>query len=208
MKYILAIVITAILVFLGATFYYKGFFSITPSSKPTETPVATATPETQAASTPVAINTPGSGPTEITAGGILVFKKYSLVLPTGWESKKEYSPDPNVQIDRLILSKSGYKVTIYQAPTGGAICLYPGMPKVDGPTSNYDSYVDITTKSGEKLRKSTSGVNTNSTVCEFQSENWGAPTSFGHISIEVPGNGGTAQMVQEIDSILMSLKKA
>lgn len=204
MKYLVIILITAVLVFAGAAFYFKGLPK-TGISSPTATPESTATP-VSATNVPVASVEPQTT-SEITAGGILVFKKYSVTLPVGWESKKEYSPDPNVQIDRLILSKTGYKVTIYQAPTGGAICLYPGMPKVDGPTSMYDSFVEVTTASGEKLRKGTSGVNTSSTVCEFQSDNWSAPTSFGHISIEVPGNGGTSAMVQEIDSILKSIKK-
>ncbi len=204
MKYLVIILITAVLVFAGAAFYFKGIPK-TSNVTSSATPDATATP-VSATSVPVSTVEPQTA-SEVTAGGILVFKKYSVTLPAGWESKKEYSPDPNVQIDRLILSKTGYKVTIYQAPTGGAICLYPGMPKVEGPTSTYDSFVDITTASGEKLRKGTSGVNTSSTVCEFQSENWSAPTSFGHISVEVPGSGGTSAMVQEIDSILKSIKK-
>ena len=207
MKYVITIVITAVIVFLAATIFYKGIPNINygqPSVAATPTPVGT---ESTPSASPVVSEATPAGPTTIKAGGVLVFKPYVLSIPAGWSSKKENAPNGEIELDKLTLTKDNYKITIYQAATGGAMCLYPGDAKVEGPSSSYDSYVDLTTSSGEKLRKSTSGVNKSATVCEFQQGGWGQPTSFGHISIEVPANGGTAAMTQEIDKILMSIKK-
>ena len=207
MKYVVTIIITAVIVFLGATIFYKGLPNIKSIS---ETPKATATPvpnEASASASPIIETQTPSGPTTITGGGVLVFKAYILGVPSGWSSKKETAPSGEIELDRLTLTKDNYKITIYQAATGGAMCLYPGDAKIEGPSSSYDSYVDLTTASGEKLRKSTSGVNKSATICELQQGGWGQPTSFGHISIEVPANGGTAAMTQEIDQIIMSIKK-
>lgn len=207
MKYVITIIITAVIVFLGATIFYKGLPNIklaTPTPGVTPSPIpGDATPS----ASPVTQTQTPSGPTTITGGGVLVFKAYILGVPSGWTSKKETAPAGEIELDRLTLTKDNYKITIYQAATGGAMCLYPGDAKIEGPSSSYDSYVDLTTSTGEKLRKSTSGVNKSATVCELQQGGWGQPTSFGHISIEVPANGGTSAMTQEIDQILMSIKK-
>lgn len=205
MKYVIAIVATALVVFIAAAVYIKTVPGVSTNIIATPTPTPTVTDASPSA-TPVVVQTPAV-PTTIKAGGVLVFKAYEITVPVGWTSVKEGAPNGDIPLDKLTLTKEGYKVTIYQAATGGAICLYPGDAKVEGPSSSYDSYVDLTTASGEKIRKSTSGVNKSATLCELQQGGWGQPTSFGHISIEVPGNGGTAVMTSEIDAILMSLKK-
>jgi hypothetical protein len=129
-------------------------------------------------------------------------------VPLDWSYSKEGAPSGDIQLDKLIIIKNGYKITIYQAATGGAPCLYPGDADVEGPSSRFTSYVDITTQTGDKLRRGSSAGTTNFTVCEKQGTNpYGQPTSFGHISIEVPAGGATASMLVEIDSILSSLKK-
>jgi len=205
MKYVIAIVATALVVFVAAAVYIKTVPGVVTSLPSTPTPAPVATDASPSAS-PVVVQIPVA-PTTIKGGGVLVFKAYEITVPVGWQSAKEGAPNGDIPLDKLTLTKDNYKVTIYQAATGGAQCLYPGDAKVEGPSSTYDSYVDLTAPSGEKLRKSTSGVNKSATLCEQQQSGWGQPTSFGHISIEVPGNGGTAAMTSEIDAILMSLKK-
>lgn len=206
MKYVATIFVTAVIVFLAVTVYYRGF-PVFPSYNKSEIstqsgiPVSsTETFDTQPTPTP-------SGKVLVKAGGVLVFNAYLLELPSDWTYSKEGQPTGDVQMDRLTLTKGGIKITLYQAATGGAQCLYPGDPDVEGPNSRFASFVGITTQSGELLRRGTSEGSTGFTVCEKQGTNsYGQPTSFGHISITTSGTSSSSQTA-EIDSILTSLKK-
>jgi len=199
MKYVLTIFITAVIVLAAATIYFKGFptfpkYPATPVATESSA-VSTATPETTTKAT-------------IKAGGILVFKAYTVDVPSDWQYSKEGAPSGDIQLDKLTLTKGAYKITIYQAATGGAPCLYPGDPDVEGPSSRFTSFVELTTQTGDKLRRGEVSGSTGFTVCEKQGTNgYGQPTSFGHISIQVPAGGATPAMILEIDSILSSLKK-
>lgn len=142
----------------------------------------------------------------ITAGGVLSFNKYTIEIPDGWEVAKEEEPAGEVDLDRLNLTKAGYKISIFQAATGGVACLYTGDPEVEGPSVTYPFYKQLTTESGNKLRRGGEEGGAAFTVCEFQSNQWIAPTSFGHISITLPANAPEAA-IEEIDSMLTSLTK-
>lgn len=200
MKYIIAIFVTAVLVFLGATVYYKGiptFPEYNPKPFATQDePLETVTP------TPTPPQT-----TLVKAGGVLVFNAYSLELPSGWQYAKEVAPTGDIELDKLTLTKGTTKITIFQAATGGAQCLFPGDPDVEGPSSRYTTFVNITTQTGQTLRRGGTAEATGFTGCEKQGSNpWGQPTSFGHISISTPG-GATPEILKEVDSILTSLRK-
>lgn len=197
MKYFLAIFVTAAVVFLGATVYFKGFPKFPAYNR---APVATESGAVSESPTPVGVTT-------VKSGGILVFTAYTIDVPNDWQYKKEGAPSGDIEIDKLILTKGAYKITLYQAATGGAPCLYPGDADVEGPSSRFTSYTEITTATGNKLRRGTAEGSTNFTVCEKQTGGYGEPTSFGHISIGVPAGGATPAMISEIDSILSSLKK-
>ncbi len=206
MKYIITIFVTAVLVFLAATVYYKGF-PVFPDYNKNSTSTQSGIP---ANGSEVAESLPTTAPkqtTTVKAGGVLVFKAYSIEVPLDWQYSKEGSPSGDVPSDKLILTKDGYKITIYQAATGGAQCLYPGDADVEGPSSKFVSYTGITTQTGDLLRRGTSQGNIGFTVCEKQGSNgYGQPTSFGHIAITTPGLPDN-QMLIVIDSILSSLKK-
>ena len=195
MKYIITICVTAVIVFLGATIYFKGLPTFPLDNK---VPVATLAPS--ATATPLVVTT-------VKAGGILVFHAYTIDVPTDWIYAKEAAPTGDIAIDKLILTKAGYKITLYQAATGGAPCLYPGDPDQEGPSSRFVSFVNITTATGDKLRRGVvESGGTGFTVCELQSGGYGEPTSFGHISIVTPAIP-TQVDIDQIDSILSSLRK-
>lgn len=201
MKYFIAVFVTAVLVFLAATVYYKGLPTF-PNYNKGAVSTQSGVPVTgvEIASTEPAA-TPASG-TTVTAGGVLVFSKYTVQIPSDWQSAKESGPD----MDKLTLTKGGYKIAIYEAATGGAQCLYPGDPDAEMAT-RYTTFTEITTQSGGKLRRSGTGA-TAFTICEKPLGNtaYGLPTTFGHISVTTPASP-TPAMMAEIDGILATLKK-
>lgn len=203
MKYAITILITALVVFAGAYVYFKGFPTFPSYNK---APVSTQSAETIPVQTPTALATSSpASTTTVKAGGVLVFKAYTIDVPSDWQSTHQSSPSADVQMDKLILTKGAYSISIYEAATGGAQCLYPGDPDSEMST-RFTTFTDITTQTGDKLRRGGTGTG-GFTVCEKQSGgSWGLPTSFGHISIQAPASP-TPQMLNEIDSILSSLKK-
>lgn len=209
MKYAIVIILTALIVGLGITAYFKGWLPNVSFNKP-----QAVSTEATVIPTPGAL-VPTSGPsaspsadfTKVQSGGILVFNKYTLDVPNDWTYTKEAAPTGDVEIDKLILSKGAYKITIYQAATGGAPCLYPGDADSQGPSSRFTSFVELTTATNDILRRGVAeGSASGFTVCEKQVGGFGQPTAFGHISITTPANPSSS-MLGEIDSILSSLRK-
>lgn len=132
----------------------------------------------------------------------LSFDQYSIVTPEGWSSKKE---NQTVADEKLILTKGEYQISIFQAATGGAFCLYPGDDDLEGPSSRFETFIILTTKDGRTLRRS---LNENGfTVCQKSADgSYQQPTNYGHISIKMPTTW-TQEVLTEIDTILSSLKK-
>lgn len=208
MKYLITVVLTAIVVGLGVFAYFKGYFPTISFNKPqavsTTMPTEPTPGATQVVMTPAA--SPSAGFTRVQAGGILIFNTYTIDIPSDWNYSKEAAPTGDIALDKLTLTNGTYQISIYQAATGGAPCLYPGDADVEGPSSRYTSFVEITTVTGDKLRRGGTDGSTGFTVCELQSGGYGQPTAFGHISIKTPV-GATKVMLNEIDSILASLRK-
>lgn len=201
MKYFFSILATALIVGFGITAYFMGWLPTISFQKPR----AVSTVSTQIEATPAPTIAP-TGKSLIKAGGVLVFKAYSLEVPIGWESLKEGAPAGDIELDKLTLTKDGYKISLLQAATGGAPCLYPGDPDVEGPSSRFTKFIEFTVQSGELMRKSSNDIK-GFTVCEKQGVNgYGAPTSFGHVSITLPATT-TQAVLTEIDAIVASLKK-
>lgn len=134
----------------------------------------------------------------------LSFDQYSLMVPEGWISSKE---SQTLMDEKLTLKKNGYEINIFQAATGGAVCLYAGDAEFEGPSSKYQTFVNLTTQDGKNLRRSGDLNGNNFTICQKSVDNsYQQPTNYGHISITMPVNF-TAEILAEIDSILSSLKK-
>lgn len=139
----------------------------------------------------------------VEAGGVLSFPKYTVSLPEGWASEREQGQD----MDKLTLSKLGYKITISEAAFGGGGCLYEGDPPSEM-AQTFTSFVEINNPNGFVFRRGMSSPNTY-TICQKGTEgSFGAPTVFGHISFTTPGTPDKNVVIfPEADSILASLKK-
>lgn len=209
MKYLIVCVLTALIVGIGVTAYFKGWLPTVSFNKPQAVSVENSeilnTPSLAPVVSPSA--SPSAGFTVVKAGGILGFKAYSIDVPTDWTYLKEAAPTGDISVDKLILTKDGYRITIFEAATGGAACLYQGDPDQEGPSSRFSTFVNITTATGDKLRRGkVDGGASGFAVCELQSGGYGQPTSFGHISVSTPPVP-TQAVLDQIDTILSSLKK-
>jgi len=154
---------------------------------------------------PLASPTPTASKT-VKGGGILSFPKYQMTVPSGWQDTRESQGEDN---EKIILTKGSYQISITQGGFGGAVCLFPGDPDIDGPSARYDSYKEITTNSGDLFRRSWTGNELTSqgfAICHKTQYGWGAPTLYGHIAFITPA-AKTRAMIDEMDSILSSLKK-
>ncbi len=139
----------------------------------------------------------------------LSFDQYSVTTPDGWTSKKE---SQTAHDEKLILEKDGYSVSIFQAATGGALCLYPGDADFEGPSSKFEKFVNLITKDNRNLRRSQNTPSENTigtafTVCQKSADgSYQQPTSYGHISIKLP-SAWDDEGLKVVDSIISSLKK-
>lgn len=153
--------------------------------------------------------TPTSTPLKTITGGVnksagLSFVPYQVKTPMDWVEERESQTPAD---EKLILKKGDYQISIFQAATGGVVCLYPGDPDFEGPSSRYESFFELQTRDGFLLRRSGNKNGTGYSVCQKNSEgDFGAPTSYGHISLSLPINFDQNKLT-EIDSIITSLQK-
>lgn len=200
----------------GAFFWGKNS-----GTKPVEPPVsATSTQEPLPTLLPVSPSptgtiTPASNPKKIVSAGLsaksgLSYTTYTIDVPDGWTHTLQH--DEKIATDRLTIQKGSYELRIFQGATGGAMCLYPGDPAVEGPQSAFDTFTAITTADGIALRRGgTSALGPDGkrgfTVCQKAPDStYQQPTVFGHTSYMGPGNfEGT--VLDEMDAMIASLKK-
>lgn len=179
----------------GAYFAGKSGLRLTTS---TSTPAATIIPTIAPTSSPSVVSKK-----TVSAGGSLVFPKYTIEVPDTWTAKPEH--DSKADMDRLTLSRDGYEIIIYQAATGGAVCLYPEDPDFEGPSSRYADYTVIGTKEGRIFRRGGESGGTGYTLCSRQKDgSFIQPTFFGHISYKVPVATDPSILV-EMDVIIGSI---
>lgn len=134
----------------------------------------------------------------------LSFDEYSVLVPETWTSKKE---SQTALDEKLTLEKEGYTISIFQAATGGALCLYKGDADFEGPSSKFDYFVELTSKDGRVLRRSGEKNGTAFTVCQKSPDgSFQQPTNYGHISIKLPSAWDDEGLL-EVDKIISSLKK-
>ncbi len=204
MKYLLpGILVMFLVIIVGAGAFLLGKKAIEPSSiTPTQTVSETKKIDSSQTQTATPTKTQQK---EITAGGVLSFPKYTILLPKGWTSEREQKQD----MDKLTLTKSGYKITINEAAFGGGGCLYPGDPPSEM-AQTFSSYVEINNPNGFVFRRGGGEFSNGQrgwTVCQKGTEgSFGTPTMFGHVNITGPENTDAA-ILAEIDSVFASIKK-
>ncbi|MFZ5845327.1 MAG: hypothetical protein ACOY0S_02555 [Patescibacteria group bacterium] len=139
------------------------------------------------------------------------FPRYTIEVPTSWTVTQEHSEEAS-PMDQLTVSRDGYRLKIFQAATGGSICLYPGDAAVEGPSVAFANFVEITTSEGLRLRRSGTTAlspegNRGFTICHFSRfGSWEQPTPFGHISLQAPADF-SSEIIREMDTMVTSLKK-
>lgn len=215
-KIFIVLVILGGLALAGRYLTQSGVLNTTILNNPTPSPVAETTNSESNNYNLEVINTPlPAGEAKIITAGLdkssgLVFSKYQIGLLTGWSEQHE-SKNEGVPVDTLNITKGEYSISIFQAATGGAICLYPGDAPFEGPSSTYDIFTELVTKDSISLRRSGtdegSGNSEGFTVCQKSSDSsYQQPTGYGHIQITTPVEPSNSDLA-EIDSMLKSLKK-
>lgn len=157
---------------------------------------------------PGAIPTPAPSQrpvTLVTAGGVQSFPEYSVSVPNDWVPAHEH--DETTGIDTLTLTNDGYEIKIYQAATGGSLCLYPGDAPFEGPSAPYETYTAISGSEGLSFRRSGDEGGTAFTICQMQEDgSFFAPTKFGHVNLTLPA-GFDENMLAKMDGMIATLKK-
>lgn len=188
---------------------YGGYYFGTQSKFSTKPEAVTVDNGLTSTVAPVVIATPSPTPLLTVVAGLpksagLSFDQFSIMTPSDWVSKKE---SQSAMDEKLTLTKEGHTITIFQAATGGALCLYPQDPAFEGPSSKYEVFTALNTKDGKMLRRSGDKNGTSFTICQKGLDSsYQQPTSYGHISIKLPINFNP-EILTEIDSIISSLKK-
>lgn len=169
----------------------------------TETPTLSASPS----ATPPAKKTVNAG---LDSSSGLSFTKYSISVPGDWLANHT-TTNEGTWVDTLVITKGSYELKIFQAATGGAICLYPTDTPMEGPSSSYDTFVPLVTADNIQMRRSTTNATSGSgkgfTVCQYsQYGNYQQPTIFGHTSYRTPTTPEESILL-EMDAMIASLKK-
>lgn len=202
MKYLLpGILVMFLVIIVGAGAFLLGKQTLSPNTTTLSITPTVQTPKSD--SSKIEDITPTqTQQKEVIAGGVLSFPKYTVLLPENWASEREQGQD----MDKLTLTKLGYKITISEGAFGGSGCLYPGDPPSEM-AQTFTSFVEINNPNGYIFRRSTSGPNAY-TICQKGTEgSFGAPTIFGHISFTTPGTPDKNGVIfPEADAILSSIK--
>lgn len=174
----------------------------------TQTPTPTVNPSvTQTEKVgPSAAPTAGSAATldkSTTAGPAngTSFKVYQVDYPSSWTLAKEKTD----VTDKLTLTKGAYSISIYQAPSEGGQCVYPGESG-GAFSTDYKHFTDIQ-GAQTKLRLSWNdeGPTISYTVCSSSDgKTYGYPTPFGYTTVKATNPADPATM-SEIEAILASL---
>ena len=152
---------------------------------------------------------PTPTPVIVTAGlgseSGLSFTKYTIEVPEGW-TPNHVTTNEGTWVDTLTVMRGAYQIKIFQAATGGAMCLYPGDQDFVGPSSRFTMFVDLTTADSIALRRGGAKGKGGFTLCQKNAENFGQPTVFGHTSYTTPATADAA-IVKQMDEMIASLKK-
>lgn len=197
--------ITLLVVGLGAGYFLKS------SSGTDEKQVAQVTP-TQA-TTP----TPTATLVDDTANWLsysnakvknLSLKQYTIKYPPTWTPGISHTD----MTDEYTLTNGSYAIKIYQAPMGGAMCIFEGeMPQGPATDLRTTKFVDVTTTEGTMFRRylttTPTPAPTTSTYnfCGTSDEiTWGSPTAFGGITYTTPTTPDENTLT-EMDAIIKTL---
>lgn len=199
---VLAIVLFVILL-VGAG-YLIGTKLNSNVSTPNPTPQISTSP-TQTNQSPTVTSSVTTAPTKIVTNTISAgvktdaFVPYTIEIPSGWTNKHTYEST----VDKLVVAKGPYSLTIIEGGGGGGLCTYPGEAPQQM-SQSFTGFVGITGTQSQ-LRRGTSD-NINYTVCEQKTSGFGFPTQFGYITYITPSSPD-ASVLAEMDRMVASITK-
>lgn len=191
--------------------YYLGkkytLFQQVPNQTSTS-PVPTSTSSATISTTPAKT---ASNRVEVDSGGVSTFEAYKLSAFSDWIVTKTH--DTGAGIDKVVIAKADYSVTISQGPMGGAKCIFPGEAPQDFSTQLTTPVAQIPLLNGKILKRGQANNQTNpgketDTVCEQDgSDNaYSTFTEFGAITYVTPINRDNDTIAQ-MDAMVGSLQK-
>jgi len=196
-----------IIALVGGGAYYLG--TKNPSVDTTKKEFIVASSDTLISPTETVASSSSQATTPVSAGAKQM-TPYTIAVPIDWTTKNDLAQD---DMDKLVVSKNGYLITIYQAGMGGMIYSFPDTPQDDGPmVQKYTgSYTDITGVNGERYRRIDSSSQNKPgeksyTVLMKGTSAFTNPTTFGAISYTTPLSPDS-KVLAEMDQIIASLQK-
>lgn len=183
-----------------AVAYLAGRQNLAPGALPLTSPTPTPAP-TAVSPSPSPLPSPSTK--TVSGGGVLSFPRYEITVPLDWTVAREI---PDANSEKLTVSSDQLAVSILEGGFGGAVCLFPGDPDSEGPSGRYANFKDITTQSGDKLRRVWDDPAKGFGLCQLTQYGWGTPIIYGHVSLKTPPNPSAADL-NTIDAILSSFKR-
>ncbi len=134
----------------------------------------------------------------------LSFPAFRLTHPQSW-AVKESSENGTLTIS---IYRNNYEISVYQAPVGGAVCLFKDSPAFQGSSGDLRSkeYTEFTSKNGLIMRRyfnQNQGEKSTFFFCDKESDGpyFTTPTDFGGVSYFVPAKYDV-NIVKEMDEIV------
>ncbi len=156
---------------------------------------------------PTTIPEPTKAATKTVNGGLsdgsTSFKPYMFQAPDGWVESTEKTDITN----KLTLKKGENTLSIYQAPMGGAFCIYPGDQEGNF-MQKYSKFKEISGLGGNTYRRSWDdklGTITYTFCQKGQDGSFGTFTTFGGVTLQSPSPTDET-ILQEADAMVASLK--
>lgn len=193
-----------------------GYFLMNEVNKAKVSPTPTEAPTMEAKET--AVSTPAVSPTSKAINldksftsqkfTSLSFSGYSLKYPSDWtlsEERNNALPGSTVTI-----TKQNYVLKIFQAATGGAMCIYDGgMP--EGPASDFrtSKFTEINAGFGTvRQTELPKDGRMAYTYCQKSTtdNSYGQPTNVGHMSVTTNSATADPSILKEIEAIITSIQ--
>lgn len=140
----------------------------------------------------------------------LTYPALSLSHPQSW-AVKESSENGTLTVS---VYRNNYEIKVYQAPVGGAVCLFKDSPAFQGSSGDLRNkeYTEFTTKSNLVMRRyfnQNEGEKSTFFFCDKESEGpyFTTPTDFGGVTYFVPAKYDI-NIIKEMDEIVKTFSSA
>lgn len=134
----------------------------------------------------------------------LAYPAFSVSHPQSW-AVKESSENGTLTVS---IYRNNYEIKVYQAPVGGAVCLFKDSPAFQGSSGDLRNkeYTEFTTKANLVMRRyfnQNEGEKSTFFFCDKEAEGpyFTTPTDFGGVTYYVPAKYDI-NIIKEMDEIV------